>query len=547
MINNCNCENQKYFGKINIEFENKIYGSFSFSFNSISNDNISNCSLPNNKAYNKAYNKALTNFLHKHKNYTNITKITTSINTVTKIKNCEYDTNARIGYYKTLWPSEMTDLYRSHCVLNGGLPLLPKKLKITTFDKLPAPSFGYTRKQNEIYILGGSVAFLGAFINGIVNETAVCQDNIIIDYIPYVSKFNYDLSSHIVTNIDYGKTVNYIGGLLIHENGFIYAVARSVVYKLDPDTLQIINYINLPLVDSDGEIVYKVDFNSYLTIYNGIQVLKNGRLILKGFTRTEPGPIYGVMVQVDPDTLELLVIFLMTDGTSARLTIYTDASKNQYVSTINSTEIIRYLITDTTFILDNNYTKQYRTPDSTTSTIGSSTLIFDKINRLSFSNNNNCGPLTGIQIYNYPVDTSSSIISKNAFSPSLPGVNFFMIASDNIINQYVICYDPINKSISCNKLYSNGKFEFIWQQNNLTISACIAIVVNKNHIYIDDYVNGYDYFVILSLSTGIELARIKTQATLPTIGGIFPGMNNDVYLVSNQIGDKQGYITRIFV
>ena len=139
MINNCNCENQKYFGKINIEFENKIYGSFSFSFNSISNDNISNCSLPNNKAYNKAYNKALTNFLHKHKNYTNITKITTSINTVTKIKNCEYDTNARIGYYKTLWPSEMTDLYRSHCVLNGGLPLVPKTLKITTFGKLPAP------------------------------------------------------------------------------------------------------------------------------------------------------------------------------------------------------------------------------------------------------------------------------------------------------------------------------------------------------------------------------------------------------------------------
>ena len=542
----CSCKNQKYIVKISVEFINKSTGSFSFSFESISNDSISNCSLPNNKVYNKAYNKALINFLHKHKNYTNITKITSSINTVTKIKNCEYDTNARIGYYKTLWPSEMTDLYRSHCVLNGGLHLLPKKLKITTFGKLPAPTFGYTRKQNEIYIIGGSQAILGFYINGILNETAVCQDDIVIDYIPYVSKFNYDLSSHIVTNIDYGKTVNYIGGLLIHENGFIYAVAKSVVYKLDPDTLQIINYKNLPLVDSDGEIVYKVDSISYLTIYNGIQVLKNGRLILKAFTQTKPGPVYGVMVQVDPDTLELLVTFLMTEGTSARLTIYTDASKNQYVSTINSTEIIRYLITDSTFILENNYTKQYRTPDSTTSTPGSSTIIFDKINRLSFSNNTDCNPLTGMQIYNYPVDTNGSIFSTNAFTTSSPGYNFFMIASDNIINQYVICYDPIIKSISCNKLYSNGKFEFIWQQNNLTISACIAIVVNKNHIYIDDYVNGYDYFVVLELLTGNEISRIKTKATLPTIGGIFPGMNNDVYLLSNQIGDKKGYITRIF-
>jgi hypothetical protein len=253
------------------------------------------------------------------------------------------------------------------------------------------------------------------------------------------------------------------------------------------------------------------------------------------------------LVQVDPDTLQLLVVNPMTNGTSARLTIYTDASKNQYISTINTTDIIRYLITDDAFTLDNSYTAQYRTSDSTTSTPGSSTIIFDKINRLSFSNNTDCNPLTGMQIYNYPVDTNGSLISKNAFTTSSPGYNFFMIASDNIINQYVICYDPIIKSISCNKLYSNGNFEFIWQTNNLTISACIAVVINKGHIYIDDYVNGYDYFVILSLSTGIELARIKTQATSATIGGIFPGMNNDVYLVSNQIGDTTGYVTRIFM
>ena len=53
-----------------------------------------------------------------------------------------------------------------------------------------------------------------------------------------------------------------------------------------------------------------------------------------------------------------------------------------------------------------------------------------------------------MQIYNYPVDTNGSIFSTNAFTTSSPGYNFFMIASDNIINQYVICYDPIIKSIS---------------------------------------------------------------------------------------------------
>jgi hypothetical protein len=152
-----------------------------------------------------------------------------------------------------------------------------------------------------------------------------------------------------------------------------------------------------------------------------------------------------------------------------------------------------------------------------------------------------------MKIFSYDINPNGNLISKYAFENSSPGYNFFMIGSDNIINNYVICYDPIVKSISCNKLYSNGNFEFIWQTNNLTISACIAIVVNKDHIYINDYVNGYDYFVVLSLSTGKELARIKTEGTAPTISGIFPGMNNDVYLLNDQIGNETGYVTRIYV
>ena len=59
----------------------------------------------------------------------------------------DYNTNARLGYYKTLWPSEMTDLYRSHCVLNGGLPVDTSNLQITTANNLAAPAFGYTRKK----------------------------------------------------------------------------------------------------------------------------------------------------------------------------------------------------------------------------------------------------------------------------------------------------------------------------------------------------------------------------------------------------------------
>ncbi|HXQ69433.1 MAG TPA: hypothetical protein VN844_03065, partial [Pyrinomonadaceae bacterium] len=52
----------------------------------------------------------------------------------------------RAGYYETVWPSEHTDLWRSHAVSNVGLPadFDPAKLTVTTAS-LNLPVWGYTR------------------------------------------------------------------------------------------------------------------------------------------------------------------------------------------------------------------------------------------------------------------------------------------------------------------------------------------------------------------------------------------------------------------
>jgi hypothetical protein len=229
------------------------------------------------------------------------------------------------------------------------------------------------------------------------------------------------------------------------------------------------------------------------------------------------------------------------------MTITTNNNK-QYITTINETEIVKYLITNTSFIEDKLFTKQYRTT-SQNSTVGSPPIIFNNVNRLSFVNNTECNPKNGIKIFNYSLNGTGNVTSQYAFTDTSPGYLFWMVASDNIINNFVISYDPITKQISCHKLHTNGNFEFVWEKKNITISACIAIVACKNHIYVNDYVNGFDHFVVLNLLNGNEIARIKTEATLPTMGNIVPGMNNDVYLFSSQLDttSKNGYITRITI
>src|SRR5690242_15643993 len=76
----------------------------------------------------------------------------------------------RAGYYETVWPSEHTDLWRSHAVSNVGLPadFDPAKLSITTAN-LNLPVWGYTRAKDEVFVIGGSPFMLNIFTQTIKN------------------------------------------------------------------------------------------------------------------------------------------------------------------------------------------------------------------------------------------------------------------------------------------------------------------------------------------------------------------------------------------
>ncbi len=457
----------------------------------------------------------------------------------------------RAGYYETVWPSEHTDLWRSHAVSNVGLPadFDPAKLDVTTAN-LNLPVWGYTRAKDEVFVIGGSPFMLNKFTQTIKNggTTDATEANVSAAAeesrrsVPYVAKVNPLTMQVTQLDLTEGETINYTGGLLMHENGFVYAVSRSVLYKVDPQTMKAVASAPMPLVGDSKE-------QNFWTTYNGMQVIASGELVIKGFYFVDSVSVNGWLLLVDPDTLKIDV--QQSEAlSSARLTIHQDPDGSATLYQVNATQSLRFKITDAGFLLDQEWTRGYRTEDDGT-TQASSPLLFGEIGQVVFANNTAPGVTTPISLFDQPVDVDDlpvELEAVNAFDSDLPGFNFFMVAGDPFETQTLVYYDPINNFLGAHTVLSDGTLQRLWERDGVyKVSASPAIVPDRDLLYIDNYQNGTDSFVVLRLSTGEELATVPLSANLPTIGTIFLGMNEDVYILSSEAGSDNGLISRIFV
>jgi hypothetical protein len=451
----------------------------------------------------------------------------------------------RAGYYETVWPSEHTDLWRSHAVSNVGLPadFDPAKLTVTT-AKLNLPVWGYTRAKDQVFVIGGSPFMLDIFTemikNGDIGNTAPTENR--RNDVPYVARINPLTMQVAQLDLTEGSTINYTGGLLMHENGFVYGVSRSYLYKVDPDKMQIVASVPLPLVGDSKE-------ENFWTTYNGLQVIASGELVIKGFYFVDSVSVDGWLLLVDPDTLQIDV--QQSEAlSSARLTIQQASDGSAMLYQVNATQSLRFKITDAGFLLDEAWTRDYRT-EGDGCTQASSPLLFGNIGQIVFADNTAPGATTPINLYDQPVnvgDLPATLEGINAFDSDLPGFNFFMVAGDPFETQTLVYYDPINNLLGAHTVLSDGTLQRLWERNGVyKVSASPAIVPDRDLLYIDNYQNGTDSFVVLKLSTGEELASVPLAATLPTIGTIFLGMNEDVYILSSEADSSNGLISRIFI
>jgi hypothetical protein len=150
-----------------------------------------------------------------------------------------------------------------------------------------------------------------------------------------------------------------------------------------------------------------------------------------------------------------------------------------------------------------------------------------------------------------------------AFHRGKPGFNFFMVLGDPFVSRLVVADDTLNGVTAAFSFSDTGKLRRVWQNNRYQLSASPAIVADRDQLYINDYrdghdhpngQNGHDHLVLLRLSTGEELAYVHLSAKEPTVGGIVPGMHDDVYLISSEAlatraspGEVKGLISRIYI
>ncbi len=453
---------------------------------------------------------------------------------------------AKAGYYDTAWPSEHADLWRSHASQGAGLPagFDPTTLTVTQAS-LDLPVWGYTRARDEVFVIGGSPFTLSTFtesmrtgkpVSGAAAFFAMAGD-LLSGSRPYVAKLRPSDMSKTVLPLALGSTVNYTGGLLMHRNGFVYAVASSVLYKIDAEALTIVKSITLPLVDGDG----------FWTTYNGLQVLPTGELVLKGFDLRDSARVPGWLLLVDPDSLAIKVR-QSAAVSSARLMLGPRPEGAMWLYHVNALESLRYVVDGGGFRIDDGWTRAYRATGDGSSQ-ASSPLLFGGIGQIAFADNTAVGATTPIRLYVQQVEETGDpgrLEGKSAFSKSLPGYNFFMIAGDPYSTQLLIYYDPVNALVSAHRVGSDGSLEAVWERSGYRASASPSLVPDRDLLYIDDWKDGHDHLVVLRLSTGEELASVALSSRLPTIGTIFPGMDSDVFLISSEAG-SHGLISRIHV
>jgi hypothetical protein len=164
------------------------------------------------------------------------------------------------GYADTPWPTEHADVWRTHAA-STGLPGNLDRVRLATASaRLPEePVWGYVGTGDKLYVIGGSPYLLNMFtelmlgastdrIPTLTARTLLASRRVT----PYVAQIDADTMKVDVMPLTGGTAVNYTGGLLVHSNGYLYAVVRGVLHKIDRRTFTEVSSAELPLAPKES-------------------------------------------------------------------------------------------------------------------------------------------------------------------------------------------------------------------------------------------------------------------------------------------------------
>ncbi|MEL6526918.1 MAG: hypothetical protein AAFQ07_14535, partial [Chloroflexota bacterium] len=431
------------------------------------------------------------------------------------------DSGHRAGLYETAFPSERVNLNGTKAVLQGGFPrgTTVDDIAIETIE-MPYPVLLYTREPDEIFVFGGTPLTIQDYVSladGL--PTGRNQES------PYLARVNTVSGEITYVDLDRGRGIAYLGGALVHANGYVYAVSQVHLYKIDPETMTIEASIDLPRVEG---------ISAPTTIYNGLATSSTGELILKSLTPT--GGMQKIVL-IDPDTLEI-TFELDCECASPRLTVYPTASGEEYLYHLNQEQTFRWLIEPGSLTLDEDWIVSF---DPTGQGVDmneeptSPVIVGDTV---YYTTNTNIDATTPMRVFWQDINATYTPDMPPLTGPLLfegvediPGWSFAGLAGDDATG-VLFANDQLNGLFMGFRVTEDNEFERLWQREIITSQTTTSSETGM--VYVTDYADEVLNLVVLDVLTGEELLRIPTPAVRSSIGSIIFTDNGDVYVAANE-------------
>ncbi|MEO1172989.1 MAG: hypothetical protein AAFX94_13210, partial [Myxococcota bacterium] len=386
----------------------------------------------------------------------------------------------RESAYDTHFPTERVNLNGSRSLSNVGFDrnVDAGDVEVSTIP-IPYPVMLYTRNQDEIFVLGGTPLILEdnvASIDGLPpgdNETS-----------PYFAKYSPSTGAITSVDLDRGQGLPYVGGALVHADGFVYVVSQSHLYKFNPATMAIESSLALPVLDP-------------LTFYNGLTTGRTGELILKATRLVENGG--GLLVLVDGASMEIVFSDECACATP-RLSLAVDENGVEHVYHLNRQNTFRYIVEPGLLTLDENWIIRFDPDGTGINEEPTSPAIVN--GNVYYTTNTARGSPLPMRVFWQSVNQPYTPDMPALTGPLLftdpeeqPGWTFGGISGDEA-SGILFGQDQARGLLNAFTPSDDGSIDILWQRP-LTVGSSGFVVSDREVLYATDYSDGANHLVVL--------------------------------------------------
>ncbi len=398
------------------------------------------------------------------------------------------------GYFDSPFPGEDGGPRRQLIPRSRGLALKPnERLRVTSRSVL----FGnmvVLRKPGEVFLQGNSQPW--------ENTTS------------WVERIDPVSLEPLARSPDLPGGPVWAGGIMAHENGYLYVAYGRYCHKLDA-SCNLIASRELPRSHA----------------YNSLLALSDGNLVMKNFVRDGSSRSYFTLL--DPDRLEPVCPEVeIPEGSIARISADRSAS-GELVYVVGDHTIFRYRYERGALTIDESWRFRYRTRPDAEQSYGWDPVIADGYAWFMDNGDNTFrGNFLGTGVATGPLHlfrvSLNDAAEADMYTPfDLPAGTIVNPPLVDASRRIVVAYDSGNARLAAFR-YGHHSPERLWE-HAFGASNHFLLFPDTGEIVVNDFDSSSEHVVVLNIETGAELGRVATGSPIQSATFQSPGWSRDVY------------------